>query len=102
MFIIGVAALAVVLATSSFADSRGVEFIEIGEFDTGFEPYSFARNMTDDGSTVISNWSPFGGCALWTDTEGWVQDFGVTSSTCYISGNGATISRPSGSRTAAA
>jgi hypothetical protein len=87
---LGVVAVAILLATSASAGSRGVEFtgIDFHPDDTRPYPLSRAYNMSPDGSIIMvsPDWSNY--CFMWTKDGGWGTEVGEAGSLCYVTNDG--------------
>ena len=93
-FVLGVVALAALLATSTFAANRGVSFSGIGfihPWDPGPYPASMVWGMTDDGQTLLTTPDWGGRYATLTTYPGleWSLVGGCTGFS--ISGDGSAI-----------
>src|SRR5262245_22862335 len=91
---LGVAAVCALLATSVFADNRGVSFTGIGFIpNPGPRPASMVLSMNPEGTVfVASPTSNASYAVLWTRDGGWGTQIGsVTGFTCLSSG-GAVMS----------
>jgi hypothetical protein len=93
LFLLGAAAVAVVLATSAFAENRGVSFTPIGFHpQPGPNPASSVTAMNPDGTVFLVNPALFGNyCIEWTRENGWGTQIGESTSTCRISSGGAVM-----------
>ena len=94
LFVLGVVALAALLATSTFAANRGVSFSGIGfihPWDPGPYPASMVWGMTDDGATLLTSPSWSGSYATLTTYPGleWTLVGGAAG--YQISGDGTVI-----------
>jgi uncharacterized membrane protein len=84
------AAVALLLATSAGAASRGVEFTPLGLFeDEGF-PLTTAVDISGDGSTIVGMHALFSGNYVWTAETG-LQTIGPVDGAPWISTDGTTI-----------
>jgi len=100
LFTLGVLALAALLATSTFAASRGVEFLPLGLFPMCDEvppgefcddfPLTTAVDMTADGQMIVGMHAFFSGGYRWTEETG-LQNLGPVNGAVYTDGDGSTI-----------
>jgi len=90
LVLLGVAALAVLLATTASAENRGVTFTHIGYLgDPGPFPASAVTSMNPDGTVFIASPTYFGNyCFTWTPDGGWGTEIGEATSICRMSSNG--------------
>ena len=79
---LGVVAVVALLATSTFAANRGVEFTGIGFIDDpGPWPASTIYSISPDGQTFMANPSAWGNfCVMYTLEEGWGTRVGSAGS----------------------
>jgi hypothetical protein len=93
-FAIGVIALAAVMATTTFAANRGIEFRPLG-FLPDLPPeiirYSWGTSISADGTVVSGSPSPYGACMLWNEGYGWTLIGDANTSSCYLSEDGTTV-----------
>jgi hypothetical protein len=91
--LLGVAALAAMLAAPALAANRGVTFTPIGFIDPpGAFPYSAVTAMNPEGTVFMANPSFLGNyCVEWTRENGWGTQIGSASSTCRIASNGTVM-----------
>jgi hypothetical protein len=90
MFTLGVVAVAVLLATSSFAANRGVSFTPIGFIENpGDYPASTVYSMNPSGTVFMANPSAYGNyCVKWTREGGWGEEVGEAGGVCFIADDG--------------
>ena len=90
LVLLGLAALAVVLATSAFAENRGVRFTGIGFLeDPGPWPASVVWDMNPQGTVFLVSPNYFGNyCMIWTRENGWGTWIGESTNYCRISADG--------------
>jgi len=93
--VLGVAVLAVLLATTSaFAQNHGVSFTSIGFIDPpGNFPASAIIAMNPEGTEFIASPSfTLSYCVKWTQEGGWGELIGSSSNLCRISSQGTVMS----------
>ncbi|MCP3981969.1 MAG: hypothetical protein GY716_21915 [bacterium] len=86
-FVLGIVALAAVLATSASAQGRGVEWIELGLYD---DISTFMIDLTPDGSTAGGSQGGLGfagNCLQWNEVTGYTF-IAESGSVCYMSADG--------------
>jgi hypothetical protein len=90
---LGVAVAALLLATSTFAENRGVTFTPIGFHPTpGPNPASGVIAMNPQGTRFIVIPTPGQAyCMEWTREGGWGTQFGESLTTCRMSEGGVVI-----------
>jgi hypothetical protein len=90
---LGTALVAVVLATSAFAENRGTTFTPIGFIDPpGNFPYSAVTAMNPEGTIFMANPSYFGNyCVEWTKANGWGTQIGASTSVCKLASDGTVM-----------
>jgi hypothetical protein len=102
MFTVAIVALAMTVATTGFAASRGASFTPIGLFplctpetppDVFCEtfPITTTNAMSDDGSTVVGLHAFYGGGYIWTADTG-LNTIGPVYSGVYTGSNASRIS----------
>lgn len=93
LVLLGLAALAAILATSAFAANRGVTFTPIGFHPVpGPNPFSSVNSMNPEGTVFMVNPSWAGNyCIEWTRENGWGTQVGESTSTCRISSGGVVM-----------
>jgi len=90
LFLLGAAAVAVLLVTSASAANRGVTFTGIGFHpDPGPYPASNIYSMNPQGTVFMATPTYYGNyCFKWTREGGWGTEVGEATSSCRISSNG--------------
>jgi hypothetical protein len=93
LVLLGTAAVAVILATSAFAENRGVSFTPIGFHpNPGQFPYSAVTAMNPEGTIFMVNPAYSGNyCIEWTREGGWGTQVGESTSTCRLSSGGVVM-----------
>ena len=88
--LLGLAAFAVLLATSASAANRGVTFTGIGFIeDPGPFPASAIWDMNPQGTVFMASPTWFGNyCFTWTRENGWGTEVGQSDNYCRISAEG--------------
>jgi hypothetical protein len=87
---LGVVAVVALLATSTFAANRGVEFTGIGFIDDpGPWPASSIFSASPDGNVFMANPAAWGNyCVKYTLDGGWGEHIGNSSGRCHITNDG--------------
>jgi len=90
LVLLGVAAVALLLATPAIAQNHGVSFTPIGFVDDpGPFPASSIVATNPEGTVFIANPSWYGlYCFTWTREGGWGMEIGQSSGYCRISSKG--------------
>ncbi len=93
LVLLGVAAVAVLLATTASAANRGVTFTGIGFIENpGPQPASSIWDMTPDGTVFLVSPTPYGTyMAKWTRENGWGDLVGNISGTIRIAADGTVM-----------